>query len=378
MGTITLRNFPDKVLHFELPNVIDDEIEFDVYDNVTGLTITNCDTSQGFSTNVEGNQRDLSEFSLEIGKYDIEIHTQSGGVLEKTIDIEDNDTTIVFNKLDFDYELRRVDSENNQIINTESENLSETFISTDEIRIKFTELNGCNTQSDGYSYDDITWKVKGVTDNDGKPNSELIDENTLCEFTPSPINRPTIGSRQPNNPIKYIVEAQILGLRKVFELEQDEKDILRQEYIDFNTQWTPTRSEVFFENDGWNTGNYNCIATRGNNRFQEIWNELQNNYSELCSQNNIQTTGLTFNSCYRNPQRNRAVGSVLINSNHTIGHAMDIGIVPPRISQKWILLNQAAEQIEDVNGICENGPRQVECGAANQSHVHLAWPIDNN
>ncbi len=80
-----------------------------------------------------------------------------------------------------------------------------------------------------------------------------------------------------------------------------------------------------------------------------------------------------MNSCYRNPQRNRDVGSVLINSNHTIGHAMDVTVLGARTSQKWILLNDAAEQIEGVNGICENGPKQVACGSSNQSHVHLAW-----
>ncbi len=375
MGTITLRDFPDQILHFELPDVIDDEIIIDVYDNVTGLTITNCVSNEGFSTNVENNNKDLTEFALEIGKYDIEIHTESDGILLKTIELEDPDILLIFSKKEFEYELQRIDAENNQIVNTNSENLADTFVSTDEIRIKFNQLNGCNLENDGYSFDDIVWEVKGVTENDGNPKSEINDE--VLEFNPSPINRPTSGSRNPNEAIKYLVTATILGLKTVFELEQDEKDILRQEYIDYNITWKPTREEVFFENDGWNTGNYNCIATRANNRFSEIWDELQGNYQSLCSQNNISTDGLTFNSCYRNPQRNRAVGSVLINSNHTIGHAMDIGIINPKTSLKWILLNKAAEQIENVNGICERGPRQVVCGDKNQSHVHLAWPINN-
>jgi len=324
MGTITLRDYPDQVLHFELPDVIDDEIIIKVYDDVTGLTITNCSTDLGFSTNVENNERDLSEFSLDLGKYDIEIHTQSEGVLEQTIEIEDTDSTIIFEKLDFEYELIRIDEEGNTIENTNTENLAETFVSTDEIRIKFNELNGCNLESDGFSYDDIIWKLKGDTTNDGNPDFE-INDNLICEFTPN-----------------------------------------------------------------WNTGNYSTngnynenaanypyesgyIAATGNNRFQEIWDELVENYGALCVEAGITNEGLAVNSCYRNPQRNRDVGSVLINSNHTIGHAMDVRFLGIRTSQKWILLNNAAEQIDGVNGICEHGPTQVTCGASNQSHVHLAW-----
>lgn len=390
MGTITLRDFPNQILQFELPNVIDDEIIIDVYDDVTGLTITNCNSNEGFSTNVEGNNKDLSEFSLEIGKYDIEIHTQSEGVLEQTIEIEDSDTSIIFNKIDFEFQLVRVDDECLTIENTDSENLSETFVTTDNIRIKFEELNDCSLTDDGYSYDDIVWKIEGVTSNDGNPTFSLAESNSICEFIPNPINRPTTGSSQHNDPIKYIVKTQILGLRKVFELEQDGKSVLIQEYIDYGTTWTPGRNEIFADNGIWNTGNYSTnanynenaanypydsgyIAATGNNRFQEIWDELVENYGTLCIEAGIDNEGLAVNSCYRNPQRNRDVGSVLINSNHTIGHAMDVRTLGARTSQKWILLNNAAEQINGVNGICENGPTQIPCGSSNQSHVHLAW-----
>ena len=388
MGTITLRDFPHKVLNFELPDVIDDEITFNVYDDVVILTIINCNSNEGFSASVNNNQIDLSEFSLNIGKYDIEIHTKSEGILEETLELEDADTTIIFNKLDFQYELIRIDDDNLQIENTATENLAETFVSTDTIKIN--ELNGCNLESDGNSFEDIIWEVNGVTDNDGTPNTELAEDNMLCEFIPNPINRPTDGSSQHNDPIKYIIETQILGLRKVFELEQDGKSVLIQEYIDYGTTWTPERNEIFADNGIWNTGNYSTngnynenatnypyesgyIAATGNNRFQEIWDDLIVNYGALCNEAGITNEGLSVNSCYRNPQRNRDVGSVLINSNHTIGHAMDVRILGKRTSQKWILLNNAAEQIDGVNGICEHGPTQVTCGASNQSHVHLAW-----
>ncbi len=381
---------PSKFLDIVFPEIINDEIIFDVYDDVVGMTITSCDTNSGFSTNVEDNRKDLSDFDLQSGKYDIEIHTNSEGLINETIEIADSYYKIIFNKIEFDYELIRIDDENNQINNTNTENLAETFVSTDQIKIEFNQLNGCNLESDGNSFEDIHWKVRGVAVNDGNPTSNFDCNNSVCMFIPNPINRPINGSRQPNIPIKYVIETQILGLKKVFELEQDGKDVLRQEYIDYGTNWQPSRLEIFADNGIWNTGNYSpnegfntnwrnyqynsgYIAAQGNNRFQEIWDELVENYEALCTEAGITDTDLNVNSCYRNPQRNRAVGSVLINSNHTRGHAMDVKILGIRTSQKWILLNDAAEQIDGVNGICEHNATQVTCGASNQTHVHLAW-----
>lgn len=116
------------------------------------------------------------------------------------------------------------------------------------------------------------------------------------------------------------------------------------------------------------------MAARGANRFQEIWDAVLTEYNSSCLRNNINSNGLQVNSAYRNPQRNRAVGSVLINSNHTIGHAMDVSIMGQRTTQKWRLLRSAALATNGVTtAICEIGPRQVRCDDPNVSHIHIAW-----
>lgn len=390
MGKIFLTNYPEKSLTFNLPKVVD-YIFIYIYDDVEAFSLTNTSTNNGFGVEVTDNEKNLLGLIDEVGCFEIEINTASGGIYKKEINILTRRTTITFNKIEYDFEIKRVDEECQDIEDVGTNLLSTSFISTDIVRLQYRELESFDLVKDGFSFEDIVWETEGVTDNDGTVDLEENDDNAIHSFMPNPINRQTAGSREPNEAIKYKTTCTIIGLKKEIELEQDGKDVLRQEYVDYNTAWTPTRDEVFSDDGEWNTGNYSrnpdfntnatnyqyesgFIAAQGDNRFQEIWDELNINYQEECNDAGITTdTGLSCNSCYRNPQRNRAVGSVLINSNHTIGHAMDVKILGARTKQKWILLNKAAEDIEGINGICENGPTQVVCGASNQSHVHLAW-----
>ncbi len=390
MGKITFVNYPDVFMNIKFPKVIQIPVylEIDVYDDVISFSLTNKSNNVGFGTDVSNNEKNIMEFISETGSYEIEINTQSDGVLTKDIEISDLNTTLIFNKIDYDFELRRIDNERNQISNSATENLAETFVSTDSIRMLFFQL-----ENDGNSCSDIIWEVEGETENDGTVTEQNNGEEDIYEFIPNPINRPNQAgnaSRQPNTPIRYTINCTILGLKRSFELEQDGKSVLRQEYIDYGTNWQPTRAEIFADNGDWNTGNYSTngdfnvdaanypydsgyIAARGQNRFQEIWDQLLINYGNFCAQAGINNNGLTVNSSYRNPQRNNAVGSVLINSNHTIGHAMDVSLVGQRTSQRWNFLHNAGEQINGVNAICEIGSTQVSCDNPNISHVHLAW-----
>jgi len=395
MGKITFVDHPDIFMKIKFPEVVQIPVylEINVYDDVISFSLTNKSNNVGFGTGVSNNEKDIMEFISETGFYQLEINTQSDGMITKDIEIIDLNTTLVFNKIDYDFELRRIDDERNQIGNTTTENLAETFVSTDNIRILFFQLENYDLQNDNNSCNDIVWEVEGVTESDGSATEQDNGEEDVYEFIPNPIDRPNQsgnGSRQPNTPIRYTVNCTILGLKRSFKLEQDGKSVLRQEYMDYGTNWQPTRAEIFSDNGDWNTGNYSAnadfnvdaanypynsgyIAARGQNRFQEIWDELLINYGNFCAQAGINNNGLTVNSSYRNPQRNNAVGSVLINSNHTIGHAMDVSLVGQRTSQRWNFLHNAGEQINGVNAICEIGPKQVSCDNPNISHVHLAW-----
>ncbi|MBA4745543.1 MAG: hypothetical protein H2058_09800 [Muricauda sp.] len=351
-----------------------DVLYIDIYDDVESFSLTsNNSTNNGFGTGVNNNQKNLLGLIQETGCFNIEVNTKSGGVYNKEIEIKSLNTTVYFNKLDFDFELKRVDEECHEIEDDGDNLLSTTFVSTDEIRIQFREHDTSDLSKDGFGFSDIVWKTEGITENDGTVEIRENDDNTLHIFSPRPINRPTTGSRNPNEAISYKISCNIIGLKKEIQLTQDSKDILRQEYVDYNTVWIPTRDEVFLDTGDWNTGNYDYLAASGNNRFQEIWDNILTNYNTFCANNNIANDGLQVNSAYRNPQRNRAVGSVLINSNHTIGHAMDISILGMRTTQKWNFLRDAATRIQGVNAICEIGPRQVSCSNPNISHIHVAW-----
>lgn len=376
MGKISFTNHPDsKSLNVTFPTVFDN-IEIDLYDDVEAITLTNIDTNVGMSTEVKDNVKNLSEVSTELGCFEVEMHTKSGGLYKKEIEVICPNTTLVFNKLKYDFELKRVDEECQEIVDDGTNLLSTTFVSTDTIRLQFRELESYDLLKDGFSFDDIVWETKKVVENDGTVEVQENEDNTLHLFIPSPINRPNqsgSGSRQPNPAIQYKSCCTIIGLKKEYDLSQDSKDLLRQEYIDFSTDWPPTRREIFLDNGAWNTGNHDHIAAQGTNRFQEIYDGVLDNYTTSCERAGINSDGLQVNSAYRNPQRNRAIGSVLINSNHTIGHAMDISILGQRTTQKWGFLRNAATSIQGVNAICEIGPRQVLCNNPNISHIHVAW-----
>lgn len=219
----------------------------------------------------------------------------------------------------------------------------------------------------------------------------------------------TGGSRQANRPLQYDVTARVTVDGRQLEdtvpplepIRQDERDIIRQEYIDYATQFRPTRDKVNAPQTArFNTGNYSMIAeeTAGNlqnllNQLGPVVNALLNNDVQVraVGTRNLQPTDVVVNpgpdiatsgsnavnigplgdtdpqgddvctvmangacngaitagpngiaetrannrnagvnlssaieSAFRNPQRNRAVGSMSVNSRHTRGRAFDL------------------------------------------------------
>ncbi|KAA1245571.1 hypothetical protein [Aquimarina sp. RZ0] len=62
------------------------------------FSLTNKSNNVGFGTDVSDNEKNISEFISETGNYEIEINTQSNGILIKDIEIADSRITLVFNK----------------------------------------------------------------------------------------------------------------------------------------------------------------------------------------------------------------------------------------------------------------------------------------
>jgi uncharacterized protein YcbK (DUF882 family) len=76
-------------------------------------------------------------------------------------------------------------------------------------------------------------------------------------------------------------------------------------------------------------------------------------------------------SGYRNPQRNKDVGSLIPASNHVMGHALDLGVDGANATL-WARLRKAGAAAA-TGSICEHGPTQVECSEASVNHVHIGW-----
>jgi hypothetical protein len=102
-----------------------------------------------------------------------------------------------------------------------------------------------------------------------------------------------------------------------------------------------------------------------------------NGIAETHANNSSSTVGLTgseLTSAYRNPQRNRAVGSTTVNSLHTRGRAFDIdprglAITGKTSAQKMCLFEAAGQNV--ATAFAERGPTQVACTDTTADHVHV-------
>jgi hypothetical protein len=302
-------------------------------------------------------------------------YTASGGIynfqIQSTLSLFS--TQIVFEKINFDFTINR----DGNLISIES---GLSFVSTDVISLNVKNVenvlgfNPLDRQKIDSFLNSAQWLISGVQPNDLADNT-YAGFGSNFKFAPNPINRPRTGSRTPNLPIRYKVSVTIMGLKKVLNLVQDEIDILRQEYIDFQTNWIPSRNEIHLaENSAWNTGNYRYIATEAGNVFEDAFNSISNSWADACQLANIENPGLTLNSAYRNPRRTIAVGSPSVNSKHTLGRAMDIVPSGGTINiNTWIRLKNAAISAGYQDSHCDNSGTWVDnnCGQAN--HIHVQW-----
>jgi hypothetical protein len=235
-----------------------------------------------------------------------------------------------------------------------------SFVSTDTISLH-VELSAAISPDLANT---TSWKVIGMSldSGNGMP-SQLLDSRTFS-FKPNPMNRPTTGSRQPNDPIKYDVEATIQGNIAKFSLVQDERDIIRQEYIDFGAPQIPSRDNLITPaNTSLNTGNYTLILDEG---MLAVLKDVTQRY------NRLNTGMISISSAYRNPRRNIEVGSLHpITSKHVWGSALDL-VVSPANASTWQHLHQAGSE-GGYTSICQSGNQNVDCSDPTVDHVVIQW-----
>lgn len=173
------------------------------------------------------------------------------------------------------------------------------------------------------------WAVTGKSKDSGDGDPHTANNTSVFSFKPNPKNRPTLatdkkGSTKPNDPIKYTIEASVGGFTETLDLEQDETDIIRQEYVDYKIP-IPIRDVIKKPtNRAFNNGNYTLIIDMD---LQHHLDEVVARFQTICI-GVVPIPGVSVTSGYRNPRKNSNVGSIVPNSKHTYGSALDIKPVP--------------------------------------------------
>jgi len=224
-----------------------------------------------------------------------------------------------------------------------------SFLSLDEILVEI--LN--STSKGNIKITDISaamYKTKQTPKFVEKKEVNTFSFKPNRELRPHHLSYKTAnGKRKPGKPLKYRITATIGDTILSTEIEQDKKDIIRQEYKFHSNPYQtfkldiPDRSKIEFNNKGSlhftpkeiQKSNYN---TRLNNwllnsteafhvaeyirwKFREHVRAKriagENQYSRIL------TFDLKINSSWRNPERNEAVKGAK-KSNHQFGRALDL------------------------------------------------------
>jgi hypothetical protein len=302
---------------------------------------------------------------------------------------------------------------------------------------------------------EVRWEVKPLGQHTGPPRLVSAGGKELLFEGVSKVEQS--GSRKPNPPLEYEVVARLQVSGNTLEarmpttsrIRQDEADVLRQEYFDYQTQFRPALANVALSARAtFNTGNYEVIAEEEPGSLEALLREVTTQLNRLLN-NDVQVqpvgrrglaaTALVvtpgapipqvgamgdtdpqgddvcagplvrgrcagpiragpngvaetrannrrtqadlepfITSAFRNPQRNRAVGSASVNSRHTRGRALDINPLSMAIagktpSQMMCLVEAAgAAVVGEDNSFTERGATTfLDCDSPAADHVHI-------
>ncbi|MDI1476782.1 D-Ala-D-Ala carboxypeptidase family metallohydrolase [Polyangium sp. y55x31] len=238
---------------------------------------------------------------------------------------------------------------------------------------------------------DAEWEVKAVGNHSGTPKP---NKGKGAEFSWVPqvtaAQRPTSASRSPNPPVKYEVTVKLTRGRSTTmteTIEQDPRDIIRQEYVDARMyrsgftlhvpyrDWIITAPRAEFLNNN-NYAQYKLVLDSGMVKLLEA---VEAEYGET----------VTVNSSWRCPRRNLAAGSKVPNSNHQHGGAIDMapsnynGIRGAQAGRTAIMnLYRAALAAKEKTGarmvLLEKGPTALHSGNTDLPRPDAKNPDKNN
>ena len=239
---------------------------------------------------------------------------------------------------------------------------SHSFVSTDSINLR-TAIPGVTLSRSGWA-NLHSWEVKGTVPFGGSGIPSQMLGSTTFSFKPNPRERPTAGSTSRNRPLQYTVSATFNGRMEFFILNQDETDILRQEYIDHGEGFVPTRGDCLDHriDNSFNEGNYNLVLDGG----------MQAALGKVVSEFGGKHGGVQVVGGFRSPQRNKAIGDVHPNNKHTLGRALDL--TPQPLSPSSLLALYEACVRAGYDSSCEAAPgKVVSPGSPEGKHVHVDW-----
>ena len=240
-----------------------------------------------------------------------------------------------------------------------------SFLSTDDISLA-VDLNAT-----GYDPNTACWVVQSKSTNSGNGSPSTANNTSNFSFTPNPTDRPVDGSKTPNDPIMYQVQVTVGNLTSTANLQQDQIDTLRQEYVDYQVTVMDRTAFVAYPIDNLlNWGNHGYML---DNNMEGVANAITTAFNSL-GQGNIQ-----ISSGFRSPQHNKQVGSTHPNSFHCYGRALDIQpnpfTRPPTPTMIAVMVSIAYATVNaGYNAYCESGPSvHVLCNSPLCDHVHVQW-----
>jgi hypothetical protein len=253
----------------------------------------------------------------------------------------------------------------------------------------------------------IMWAIKPLNEFSGTVDPSAGSSKEF-NFTPNVTTARMglrAGSRAPNVAVGYLISVVLPGSggrqeSAIVEIQQDEQSILRQEYVDYAAPpppagmaglppAVPARTALTLHTGQFNVGNYRYVVNLMDmqNRFNAIVTAYRGRNVNVSGQvvQIPQTAGVDLRSAYRNPQRNRAVGSNHLDSRHVTGRALDlvpatpvtvfIGGHPVQLGLHTQLYPAlAAAAATQGTAIAESGATiQVPVGNASEDHIHVQW-----
>lgn len=256
-----------------------------------------------------------------------------------------------------------------------TDNSESTFISTD------TPAFTVDTSQSGADPNTASWQVTTPSDGNAGPPNPATGTGATFSFQPKS-NNPTAGSLTANPALQYNIQVTAGSYTATAQLTQDEIDTLRQEYVDFEYDDVPQRTDCVqcpaAGLDSPNNGNYGYMLDGfgTDHTMESVLQEVTD-----AAHGPVQILG-----GFRCPQRNANFGGVP-QSDHTLGRALDLG--PGNNTLTFLEVCVAAQSLAYVSqAFCEGNPHGGlqpirPCGTpcpwhngdpcALVTHIHMQW-----